>query len=374
MDFSFIFPCLNEEDTLPFCINSIKKELKGCDYDYEIIVADNRSTDNSVSAAERCGARVVTVPQRGYGAAIKGGIDSARGEYVIFADADGSYILEHSLVLLKKALEEKADMVIASRLKGKIEPGAMPFLHRYLGTPVLTFLINFFFGGRLSDCNSGFRCLRKKSFSKWKIQSDGMEFASELLIKALKHDAKIVEIPSGLRKDRREHPPHLKTWRDGMRHLLFILSEKPQIMEIPGFFLIIVTSILQFMALAVGPSSFFKVNIFDYHTHALLLLCGSIGSQLYLLGCSIYLMGTEKPLKITRLLINMDEATLFFILISNFIAAAAVIVWVFFVWMEKDFGNLNLINPFLAILHFICIIGFMSIGLLGVHIIKKAIK
>ena len=374
MDFSFVFPCLNEEETVGQCINALKDSLKNDSVEYEIIVADNGSSDKSAEIAGSLGATVVSVSEKGYGAAIKGGFSVAKGRYVIFADADGSYRLEDTLKLYDAAVKSDADMTIASRLNGTVEKGAMPFLHRFLGTPVLTFLINIFFSGKLTDCNSGFRCVKKTSFMKWNIRANGMEFASELLIKALKNKSAIEEIKSGLRKDLRSRPPHLKTWRDGMRHLLFILSEKPQIMEYPGLFLIIVTSILQVAALLTGPSSFLKLNIFDYHSHALLLLGGCIGAQLYLLGSSIYLVGTDEPLRLTKKLINMDEAQLFFILISNFTACAAVIAWVLFIWIERNFGNLNLINPFLVILHFICVVGFLSIGLLGLHILKKAMK
>jgi glycosyltransferase involved in cell wall biosynthesis len=374
MDFSFIFPCLNEEETVGQCINALKYSLKDASLAYEIIVADNGSSDKSAEIAGALGAVVVSVSEKGYGAAIKGGFSAAKGKYVIFADADGSYRLEDTLKLYNAAVKSDADMTIASRLNGTVEKGAMPFLHRFLGTPVLTFLINIFFSGKLTDCNSGFRCVKKTSFVKWNIRANGMEFASELLIKALKNKSAIEEIKSGLRKDLRSRPPHLKTWRDGMRHLLFILSEKPQIMEYPGLFLIIATSILQVVALLTGPSSFLKLNVFDYHSHALLLLGGCIGAQLYLLGSSIYLVGTDEPLRLTKKLINMDEAQLFFILISNFTACAAVVLWVLFVWIGRNFGNLNLINPFLVILHFICVVGFLSIGLLGLHILKKAMK
>lgn len=374
MDFSFVFPCLNEEETLGQCIGALKDSLKRGAFEYEIIVADNGSSDKSAEIARSLGATVVSVPEKGYGAAIKGGFSAAKGRYVIFADADGSYRLEDAPALYDAAVKSDADMTIASRLNGTVEKGAMPFLHRYLGTPVLTFLINILFGGKLTDCNSGFRCVKKTSFAKWNIRANGMEFASELLIKALKNKSNIEEIKSGLRKDLRSRPPHLRTWRDGMRHLLFILSEKPQIMEYPGLFLIVATSVLQIVALLTGPSSFLKLNIFDYHSHALLLLGGCIGAQLYLLGSSIYLVGSDEPLRLTKRLINMDEAQLFFILISNFTACAAVIFWVVFVWIGRNFGNLDLINPFLAILHFICVVGFLSIGLLGLHILKKAMK
>src|SRR6185369_5541224 len=140
------------------------------------------------------------------------------------------------------------DMGIACRLSGTIEPGAMPLLHRYLGMPVLTTLINTFFGGKIRDCNSGFRCMRKEAYDGWKVHASGMEFASELLIKAKKNRARIVEMTSGLRRSSPDRVAHLRTWRDGMRHLLFILSEKPQFAEITGLLMVVVATGLQIVA------------------------------------------------------------------------------------------------------------------------------
>ena len=374
MDFSFVFPCLNEEESLGFCVKELRKSLEDSNCKYEIILADNGSTDNSVEIAEELGCRVVNIRNKGYGAALKGGIETANGEYVIFADCDGSYPLKDTLKLYRKTFSEEADLGIALRLKGKIEHGAMPVLHKYLGTPVLTFLINILFGGNLSDCNSGFRCVKKSTFKTWNIRANGMEFASEMLIKSLKSYSKIVEVPSGLRKDIRKRPPHLSTWRDGMRHLLFILSEKPKIMEVPGFALIILTSIFQIVALLSGPSKIMETNVFDYHTHALLLMAGIIGAQLYLLSCFIYLAGVDSPLQITRKILEMDEAFLFFLLTSVMTASFLAVLFIVFVWASRNFGNLSVINPFLVMLHFISISGFLSIGLLGIHIFKKAMK
>jgi len=372
MNVSFIFPCLNEEETLAYCINEVKESL---DQDqtlkYEIIVANNGSTDTSVNIAEASGARVVNVPERGYGSAITGGIKAAKGEYVIFADADGSYRLNETSQLYKATVENSADMGIASRMLGTIETGAMPFLHKYLGTPILTLLINLFFKGKLSDCNSGFRCIKKETFLSWNIRGTGMEFASELLIKALKNRSEIIEIPSGLKQDLRKRAPHLRTWRDGMRHLLFILSEKPQFMEILGLFIIILASILQLVALFIGPSIMYSFNLFDYHTHALCLFIVGMGVQLYLLGCYIYVHSEEKPLKITRKLLSMDEGSLFFTLLLTFSFTILSIIIIFVIWSYSSYGNLQIINPFLVLVHFILLIGFLSIGLLGIHIMKK---
>ncbi len=187
MDASFVFPCLNEERSLGGCIRRVRSSLDAdAGLKYEVIVADNGSSDRSREVAVECGARVVPVADRGYGAALKGGIMGAEGKYVLFADSDGTYLYEDALRLYKETVAAGADLGIASRLAGRIEPDAMPWLHHYLGTPVLTKLINLLFDGALTDCNSGFRCLKKDAYIKWDVRSRGMEFASELFIKALK--------------------------------------------------------------------------------------------------------------------------------------------------------------------------------------------
>ena len=189
VDLSFVIPCLNEEETIGGVIDEINDALAGSGIAYEIVVSDNGSTDKSKEISLSKGCRVAEERiHKGYGAALQKGFNEARGEYVAFSDADGSYIVSHIKDMYKSAKEKNCDMVIASRLKGEIEDGAMPFLHRYLGTPVLTFLINAFFNGRLSDCNSGFRLIRRESYEKWNIKGMGMEFASELLVKALKNN------------------------------------------------------------------------------------------------------------------------------------------------------------------------------------------
>jgi len=371
MNLTFVFPCLNESETLADCIAEVKASLSGSPVSWEIVVADNGSTDDSVTIAEKAGARVVHVDRRGYGAAIRGGIEAAQGDYVIFADADGSYRLSNTGALLKLCRDEDADMAVASRMRGPIEPGAMPFLHRFLGTPVLTALINLLYRGHVSDCNSGFRCLRLSAFRQWRIHATGMEFASELLIRALKSHARIVELPSGLRQDRRSRQPHLRTWRDGMRHLLYILSERPELFEYVGLLLVALTSILQVAALAIGPTRVFVFNVFDYHTQALLLLAGCTGVQIYLFSCYLFLSGDERPTALTRQILALDEAHLFFLLmgLGGIEALGVAVVWV--KWMRTDFSHLDLVNAILLVTHFLCIVGFVAFGLLGLHVFQS---
>jgi len=369
---AFVFPCLNEEETLRSCIEEVSASLTTADCDFYIIVADNGSTDRSIEIAKECGARVVNVPERGYGAALRGGIDAAESEYVMFADADSTYLYSDAGPLAIAALSEQSDMAIASRIRGEIEDGAMPFLHRYLGTPVLTGLINLFYKGKLSDCNSGFRCLRKEAFVSWNVRASGMEFASELLIKALKANASTVEIPSGLRCGPPDRVAHLRTWRDGMRHLLFILSERPQLFEWVGLGVTLLATLLQAVAFMTGPMELAgNFNVFDLHSQLLLLFAATVGSQVFLVSCMIYLDSRERPLGVTRRLIELDEGVLFFALLATFAAIAGLIGFVFFRWVSSDFAGLALTDVLVAGAHFLTIPALIAMGLLGIHLVKS---
>ena len=373
MDLTFVFPCLNEEKTLGQCIRAVRLSLdaSGEELDYEIVVADNGSTDRSAEVATDMGARIVHVQCRGYGAALKGGIEASSGRYVMFADADATYCYEHSLPLYRKALEENADMAIASRMTGDIEKGAMPFLHKYLGTPVLTKLINILFRGDLSDCNSGFRCLRKSAYERWKIRSTGMEFASELLVTSLKHNAKTVEIDSGLRRGPEGRTVHLRTWRDGMRHLLFIFSERPELFELLGVILAGAATTLQLSAYFLGPMNLLGLNIFYLHSKIVLLLVGLAGIQFYVFSCVLYLRGGNAVLKLTKRLINLDEGVLFFWLLITLGIQALVIAGIFVMWMWSGFKGLNLVELLMLAGHLLSLLSVLAIGLLGIHVLKR---
>lgn len=369
---TFVFPCLNEEKTLAPCITAVRASLEPSGVPYEIVVADNGSTDRSREIAAELGCRVVPVAARGYGAALKGGIEAAEGSYVMFADSDSTYLYEHAAPLYAEAVKHDAGMAIASRMIGQIEPGAMPPLHRHLGTPVLTWLINRLFHGQLTDCNSGFRCIRKTDYLKWDIRSDGMEFASELLIKALKARTRTVEIPSGLRCGPPDRVAHLRTWRDGMRHLLFILSEKPSLFEKAGLLIAIVCTLVQLAALVFGPTKIGPFNVFDMHSQALLLLGGILGTQLYVFGCSLFLRTNDRPLPVTNRLINMNEGSLFFLLLSVILGCVALGGGLTLAWARSGFAGLQQTNNLLSAVHFLGVAATASIGLLAVHTLKKA--
>ncbi len=371
-ELSFVFPCLNEEETIETCLTELTAVLNQTGISYEIIVADNGSTDRSVALAEAAGACVVPATKRGYGEALKAGFAAAKGTYVAFADIDGSYPLSYLPQMYQTIAAEDADMVIASRMTGKIEDGAMPFLHRYVGTPVLTKFINLFFNGTLSDCNSGFRIFKKSAYETWHVHSSGMEFASELLIKALKHKAKLIEIPAGLRPDKRSKAPHLNTWRDGMRHLLFILSEAPRFFETLGLIAVGGSTLLQILCMLIGPVTIGGFSIFDYHSRLILTAIMLLGLQSWILAASLYVFKpTENPGRISRFFITLKEETLFFSFVSVLSVMVIGFIALLHKWISLDFSNLHILNPLIDFLFFVLLLGGGSFGLLQIHILKR---
>jgi len=222
IEVSVILPCLNEEATLAKCIRAARQALDDAGLDGEVIVADNGSTDQSADIASAEGARVVSVPARGYGNALFRGFRAARGRYLVHLDADLSYECAH-IPRFVEALRNGADLVMGSRLRGHIDPGAMPFLHRRVGTPILTHLANLFFGSHITDINCGMRGLTKVTFERLGLRAGGMEFASEMVVKAAALGMNVVEIPTDLHPDKRGRRPHLNPVRDGWRHLRFLL-------------------------------------------------------------------------------------------------------------------------------------------------------
>ena len=228
-DVSIVMPCLNEARWLPVCIANAQEALdilqRELGLSGEILIADNGSTDGSPAIALSLGARVAHVSRRGYGAALIGGFCAARGRFLVMGDADGSYDFRQSLDLVRR-LTEGADLCMGSRFKGGIEPGAMPWKNRYIGNPALTFVLNLFYGAGVSDAHCGLRALTRSCFETMGLTGAGMEFASEMIIKASLKGMRIAEAPVTLSRDLRDRAPHLRPWRDGWRHLryLFMLS------------------------------------------------------------------------------------------------------------------------------------------------------
>jgi glycosyltransferase involved in cell wall biosynthesis len=227
LELSIVMPCLNEAATVAACVDAAAAALRASGASGEIVVADNGSTDGSPQIAESHGARVIRVSERGYGAALMAGITAARGRYVVMADADESYDLSASGAFLAR-LRGGDDLVMGNRFQGGIAPGAMPALHRYLGNPVLSFLGRLFFGSPVGDFHAGMRGFRRDAILALGLRTTGMEFASEMVVRASLAGLRISEIPATLSPDRRGRPPHLRTWRDGWRHLRFLLLYSPR--------------------------------------------------------------------------------------------------------------------------------------------------
>ncbi|WP_348262183.1 glycosyltransferase family 2 protein [Telmatobacter sp. DSM 110680] len=227
IELSVVIPCLNEGHTIAKRVRQALDVLHGAGVVGEVIVADNGSTDGSAEIAEAEGALVARVAEKGYGSAIMGGIAIARGEYVLMADADESHDLTHIPRFLAE-LRMGHDLVMGNRFHGGIADGAMPFLHRYLGNPVLTGLGKLFFKSNCGDFHCGMRGFTRESYQRMDVRSTGMEFASEMVVKATLLRMKVSEIPTSQLPDGRDHPPHLRTWRDGWRHLRFLLMYSPR--------------------------------------------------------------------------------------------------------------------------------------------------
>jgi glycosyltransferase involved in cell wall biosynthesis len=238
IELSIVMPCLNEAETIVTCVGKAQTWLRESGTAGEVLVADNGSTDGSPELATKAGARVITVREKGYGAALIEGISAARGEFVIVGDADDSYDFG-KLDAFAAKLREGCDLVMGNRFAGDILPGAMPRLHRYFGTPILTTVSRLFFGSVCRDIHCGLRGFRKSAIQKLRLQTIGMEFASEMVVKATLYGLRITEVPIVLSPAGRSRPPHLRSWRDGWRHLRFYLLYSPRWLFLyPGIILL----------------------------------------------------------------------------------------------------------------------------------------
>lgn len=264
MQLTILMPCLNEAETLALCINKANHWASHSGIQTEIVIADNGSTDSSQAIAESLGARVVPVQQRGYGSALFHGSMAAKGEWIIMADSDDSYDFSNLDPFIEK-LREGFDLVMGNRFLGGIAPGAMPWKNRYIGNPILTWVGRLLFKCPAKDFHCGLRGFRKKAFLKMDLWTTGMEYASEMVIKANLFGMRIAEVPTTLSKDGRSRPPHLRPWRDGWRHLRFMLLFSPRwLFLIPGSFLFCL-SLIGYFALLIGPVKIGNL-VFDLHT------------------------------------------------------------------------------------------------------------
>lgn len=289
VELTILMPCLDEARTVAACVREARSFLDRSGIAGEVVVADNGSSDGSQALAEAAGARVVAVPERGYGAALLGGIQAARGTYVVMGDADCSYDFARLDGFVQK-LRDGADLVMGNRFAGGIEPGAMPPLHRYLGNPVLSFVGRLFFRTPIGDFHCGLRGFSRAAIQRLGLVTPGMEFASEMVAKAALAGLRIDEVPTTLRPDGRGRPPHLRTWRDGWRHLRFLLLFCPRWLFLYPGVLLLAVGLLGLGLLAQGTLKFAS---FGLGIHSLLYMAAAtvLGTQMIQLAVLTKWMG-----------------------------------------------------------------------------------
>src|SRR4051812_20630963 len=337
-------PCLNEAKTVARCVEQARRALARLGIAGEVIVADNGSTDGSRDLAERAGARVVPVAARGYGAALAGGIAAARGTYVLMGDADLTYDFE-AIDPFVERLRAGDDLVMGNRFKGGIEKGAMPALHQWLGNPVLSFLGRLFFRSDIGDFHSGLRAFRRDAILRLDLRSTGMEYATEMVAKSALHRLKVSEVPATLAPDLRDRPPHLRTWRDGWRHLRFMLLYSPRWLFLyPGAALMLVGGLVSLWLLP-GARQIGSVS-FDVHTLFYAALAVIVGFQ------AVVFALLTKTFAITEGLLpsdpRLDRLYRYITLETGLIVGSAVLIvgiigslFATALWGSRAFGELN---------------------------------
>jgi glycosyltransferase involved in cell wall biosynthesis len=344
VELTILMPCLNEAATVGTCVAKARGFLERAGIRGEVLVADNGSEDGSQALAEAGGARVVQVPERGYGAALRAGISAARGRYVIMGDADDSYDFSRLDAFVAK-LRAGHPLVMGNRFQGDIRPGAMPRLHRYLGNPVLSFIGRLLFRTRVGDFHCGLRGFHREAVRSLDLRTPGMEFASELVVKAALAGWPIAEVPTTLHPDGRDRPPHLRSWRDGWRHLRFLLIFSPRWLFLyPGAVLlglgVVLTALLHF-----APLHFLGAGL-DIHTMLYASAAALLGMQLCLFSLFARVSAQSAGLlprrpALDRLLrtLTLERGLLF-----GLALALAGLLWsasAFWQWRDAGFGMLD---------------------------------
>lgn len=344
MKLTILMPCLNEAETLETCIHKANDWLRRSGTIGEVLIADNGSTDGSQEIARKNGARVVDVPARGYGSALYYGSLAAKGEYIIMGDSDDSYDFS-SLDAFVQKLDQGFDLVMGNRFLGGIAPGAMPWKNRYIGNPVLTFVGRALFKCPAKDFHCGLRGYTKEAFLQMDLRTTGMEFASEMVIKANLFAMKIAEVPTTLSKDGRSRPPHLLPWRDGWRHLRFMLLFSPRwLFLIPGLITLFLSSVFYFSIL-LNPLKVGRL-VLDVNTLFYAQTGMTLGLLAVILGIVVRMFGMREGLLQEHELLKKARATPLLELGGVLgIVLIAVGFYLGFdllsIWGSKDFGELQ---------------------------------
>ncbi len=346
-ELTILLPCLNEAETIEICVEKAISFLTRSGVRGEVLVADNGSTDGSQHLAMAKGARIVSVRDRGYGSALRNGIIAARGRYIVMGDADDSYDLSRLDAFVTK-LRDGYDIVMGNRFEGGIEPNAMPFLHRYLGNPVLSFLGRLFFRVPVGDFHCGLRGFNRDKVRALNLHTTGMEFASEMVISAALRSYRICEVPTTLKKDGRSRPPHLRTWHDGWRHLSFLLMFSPRWLYVyPAITLIILGSSTAAILIR-GPVKISDGISLDVHTFLVSVIAILVGFQSLTFGLIAQRFAVKygllpAPKRDSRLLLSLTFERGVFVAALLSVAGIMGVAWSLYSWASVDFGALE--NP-----------------------------
>ncbi len=345
VEVSVVIPCLNEANSLAYCVDKAVKAFQAAGLSGEVVVADNGSTDGSIQIAEQHGARVIRVAERGYGAALRAGIAGARGFFIIMGDADDSYDFTDVPRFVEK-LHEGNDIVMGNRFRGEIKPGAMPPLHKYFGNPGLTALLNTLFHAHIGDGYCGMRGFTRSLYDRLDLRSSGMEFALEMVIKSAQIGARIAEIPITLWPDKRGRAPHLRSFRDGWRSLRFMLLYAPNwLFLLPGTALVLTGLFLVFWLLP-GPRQISPHVGLDIHTMIFGVIFTLLGAQILSIGAFAKVFSyaerfDRRSVSLRRVLKRVTLETGLLVGCSLFLMGFAGCAWVTWQWAASDFGELH---------------------------------
>jgi glycosyltransferase involved in cell wall biosynthesis len=352
VDVSVVIPCLNEANSIGICVSKAMEAFRTAGMLGEVVVADNGSTDGSIEIAEKLGAHVVRVEARGYGSALRAGIAAARGAFIVMGDADDSYDFSEVPRFVDK-WRQGNDVVMGNRFRGEIKPGAMPWHHKYVGNPALSSLLNLFFHTGIGDSHCGMRGFTRAVYERMDLRSTGMEFASEFVIKAAQLGAKMAEIPITLWPDKRGRPPHLRSFRDGWRHLRFMLLYAPNwLFLLPGAAFMLLGLVMVFWLLP-GPRLLTSRITLDLHTMIFGVIFTLLGAQILSIGAFAKVFSYAErfdhsgTVSLKRVLKRVTLESGLMLGGVLFLAGFAGCAWVTWQWVASGFGTLQQVRQVL---------------------------